>query len=65
MAMASKGHRKSVTARIPTDVYEILQRERHDSGVGSLSQYVADLLASHAGRTDLVRELDLKALPII
>lgn len=63
MAMASKGRRTSVTSRIPTDVYEILEEARRDAGVGSLSQYIADLLANYTGRTDLIRELDSKVLP--
>lgn len=62
MAMASKGDRRFLAARIPGEVYSILENQRRDAGVGSLSQYVADLLASHAGRPDLVRELDSKAL---
>lgn len=62
MAMASKGSRKMVTSRVPTDVYEILEGQRRAAGVGSVSQYVADLLAVYAGRTDLIRELDTKAL---
>lgn len=63
MAMASKGRRTSITSRIPTDVYEILEDRRRDAGVGSLSQYIADLLANYTGRTDLIRELDSKVLP--
>lgn len=30
----------------------------------SVSQYVADLLAAHAGHPELVRELDKEALPL-
>lgn len=63
MAMTSKGPRTTVTSRVPTDVYEILERRRVEAGVGSLSQFIADLLASYSGRTDLIRELDSKALP--
>lgn len=63
MAMASKGERKRITSRIPTDVYEILEQRRQEAGVGSLNQYIADLLASYSGRRDLIRELDSKALP--
>lgn len=63
MAMASKGARTVVTSRVPTDVYEILERRRVEAGVGSLSQFIADLLASYSGRTDLIRELDSQALP--
>lgn len=63
MAMASKGRRTNVTSRIPTDVYEILEAARREAGVGSLSQYIADLLANYTGRTDLIRELDSKVLP--
>lgn len=63
MAMASKGERTNVTSRIPTEVYEILEARRRAAGVGSLSQYIADLMALYTGRTDLIRELDSKALP--
>ncbi|NMM91949.1 hypothetical protein B2J88_48090 [Rhodococcus sp. SRB_17] len=63
MGMASKGERRLLAARIPTEVYRILEDRRRDAGVGSLSQYVADLLASYTGRTDLIRELDSKVLP--
>lgn len=59
----SKGDRTRVISRIPTDVYEILEDRRRAAGVGSVSQYVADLLANYAGRADLIRELDGKALP--
>lgn len=63
MGMASKGPRKIVTSRVPTDVYQILEDRRRDAGVGSLSQYIADLLANYAGRTDLIRELEPNVLP--
>lgn len=63
MAMASKGARRVVTSRVPTDVYEILEAHRQAAGVGSLSQYVADLLATYTGRPDLILELDRQARP--
>lgn len=58
--MASKGPRTSITSRIPTDVYKILEERRRAEGVGSLSQYIADLLARDTGRTDLILELGQK-----
>ncbi|PZU04700.1 MAG: toxin-antitoxin system [Gordonia sp. (in: high G+C Gram-positive bacteria)] len=61
--MASKGERRRITSRIPIDVYMILEARRQDAGVDSLNQYIADLLANYAGRTDLIRELDSKVLP--
>lgn len=63
MGMASKGARTLVTSRVPNDVFEILEARRRAAGVGSVSQYIADLLAASAGRTDLMRELDEEALP--
>lgn len=57
MPMPSKGSRKQITLRIPTDLYETLERRRTDAGISSVSQYVSDLLAGYAGREDLVREL--------
>ena len=57
MAMASKGARTVVTSRLPNDVFEILEDRRIAAGVGSVSQYIADVLALYAGRADLVREL--------
>ncbi|SDC55586.1 hypothetical protein [Rhodococcus tukisamuensis] len=60
MGMPSKGPRTVVTSRVPTDVYEILEDWRIAAGVGSVSQYIADVLAMYAGRADLVRELALR-----
>lgn len=58
MGMASKGNRRFLGARIPEEVYEILEDQQRDAGVGSLSQFISDLLARYTGRPDLVRELD-------
>lgn len=63
MGRPSKGLRTAITSRIPVDVYEILEDQRRVAGVSSVSQYIADLLASYAGRADLMRELDEQALP--
>ncbi|WP_420880705.1 hypothetical protein [Rhodococcus sp. (in: high G+C Gram-positive bacteria)] len=62
MAMASKGPRTLVASRVPDDVYQILEERRLATGVGSVSQFVADLLSGYAGRADLMRELDYEAL---
>ncbi|ARE34221.1 hypothetical protein A0W34_13585 [Rhodococcus sp. BH4] len=63
MGMASKGNRRFLGARVPQEVYEILEDQQREAGVGSLSQFIADLLAGYTGRPDLIRELDKKALP--
>ncbi|MGC5163193.1 hypothetical protein C8K36_108244 [Rhodococcus sp. OK519] len=63
MTTPSKGPRTIITSRVPNDVFRILEDRRHAAGVSSVSQYIADLLASYAGRADLIRELDEKALP--
>ncbi|WP_438472806.1 hypothetical protein [Rhodococcus erythropolis] len=63
MAMASKGSRKLLTSRVPSDLYEILEENRRATGVRSLSQFVADVLADHFGRADLILELELDLLP--
>ena len=63
MGMPSKGHRRFLGARVPQEVYDILEDQRKAAGVGSLSQFIADLLAGYTGRPDLIRELDKTALP--
>ncbi|WP_092808374.1 hypothetical protein [Rhodococcus globerulus] len=63
MGMASKGERRFLGARVPEEVYDILEDQRNVAGVSSLSQFVADLLAGYTGRPDLIRELDKKTLP--
>ncbi|KZL30492.1 MULTISPECIES: ribbon-helix-helix protein, CopG family [Rhodococcus] len=63
MGMASKGSRRVITSRVPSDLYEILEQHRRAAGVRSLSQFVADVLASHFGRADLILELEPDLLP--
>lgn len=63
MAMPSKGSRTTIISRVPDDVFELLEERRRAAGVQSVSQYVADVLASYTGRSDLVRELDQTAVP--
>ncbi|RFZ07560.1 hypothetical protein DSM43518_03302 [Mycobacterium marinum] len=63
-----KGDRVLLQTRPHRRVAELVEQRRHCAGVSSLSQYIADVLAVHAGRPDLVVELghgaDLE-LPII
>jgi hypothetical protein len=62
MAMQSKGERHEFKARVPVDVdMEALSRRY---GCSSVSQYLADLACIHAGRPDLVRELNQEMMPI-
>ena len=53
-----KGDRKAYTVRPPREVVPLLDEKFAQSGVSSMAQYLADVLALHAGRPDLVRELD-------
>ena len=55
MAQPHKGDRVLVASRPPAAVYEEL-RSRAAREHLSLSQYVADVLAEHVGRRDLVRD---------
>lgn len=56
MAQVSKGDRAQVGPRLDHAVYEEV-RKRAEANKMSMSQYVADLMALHVGRPDLVREL--------
>jgi len=64
MGMASKGPRKGLTVRIPEALYDVLEDRRQAAGVSSVSQYISDLLADQAGRSDLVMELDQEVLSL-
>ncbi|MDN5758749.1 MAG: toxin-antitoxin system [Tomitella sp.] len=55
--MPSKGSRTRVLTRLPDDVLATLDRRREEAGIGSMSQYIADLLAIAAGHPQAVREL--------
>ncbi|WNF44405.1 hypothetical protein [Rhodococcus sp. SG20037] len=63
MGMASKGARTVVTARVPNEIYEILEYRRRVAGVRSVSQFISDVLAIYVGRADLIRELEPDLLP--
>lgn len=52
-----KGDRILLQSRPARDVWYAVHLAASDAGV-SVSQYVADLLARHVGRPDLMRELD-------
>lgn len=64
MPTPSKGPRREVKTRVPEDVREVLEVMAANSGASSLSQYVADLLSSLAGRPDLVREIHQEVMPM-
>lgn len=66
MAQPHKGARRLVQTRIPEEVYAELVGRARQAGT-STSQYIADSMALHAGRPDLVRELgkqDKEGLPL-
>lgn len=52
-----KGDRVLLQSRPAREVWYAVRIAASEAGV-SVSQYVADLLAQHVGRPDLVRELD-------
>lgn len=54
------GRRKPLTVRPPNDVVPLLEAKSVMSGVSSMSQHLADLVAIHTGRPDLARELGTK-----
>ncbi|MFF0546856.1 toxin-antitoxin system [Nocardia thailandica] len=62
MAQVNKGKRELVGARLAKDVYEELARAAEAHNI-SMSQYVADVMALHFGRDDLVLELDRPRRP--
>ena len=67
MPAHSKGARKAYTVRPPIEVAPLIEEKFAQSGVSSIGQYMADLLALHVGRPDLVRELgkvDKEVLPL-
>ncbi|WP_262490919.1 hypothetical protein [Mycobacterium simiae] len=60
-----KGDRALLQTRPFDAVLDLVVRRQHATGVKALSQYVADVLAIHVGREDLVAELRLKqGLPL-
>lgn len=56
----SKGDRVEIKCRAMAPVYDEIKRRAADRGL-SISQYAADVLAQHVGRSDLVRELICEA----
>lgn len=53
MAQPHKGERRLVASRVPEDVYEELIGLANEAGT-SVSQFIADRMAIHVGRPDLV-----------
>ncbi len=62
MAQPHKGDRDQVAARLAHPVYVAVKSAAAQRGM-PISQYVADVLAAHVGRPDLVRQLDQEVLP--
>jgi hypothetical protein len=52
-----KGDRVLLQTRPHRTVWEKIHEQTREAGVSSVSQYVADVLAMHIGRPDLVVEL--------
>ncbi|MEV0344031.1 toxin-antitoxin system [Nocardia sp. NPDC050713] len=59
MAQRPKGKRAQVGPRLALEVFEEVQKRAAANGM-SISQYVADVMAIHVGRRDLVLELGTK-----
>ncbi len=59
----NKGDRAQIMARPDRAVYDIVRHEAAARGI-PMGQYVADVLAIHVGRPELVRELDKEVLPL-
>jgi hypothetical protein len=55
-----KGDRVLLQTRPHREVWEAIHTEARKAGASSVSQYVADVLALHLGREDLVVELGRK-----
>lgn len=58
MPMPSKGKRKPVTVRIPSELMPMLEERQNSAGVKSMGQYLADIIAIMNGREDLALELN-------
>lgn len=58
-----KGDRAPIYTRPDRVVYEYVKRNAAALGI-PMGQYVADVLAVHAGHPDLVRELNKEGLPL-
>ncbi|HWF71630.1 MAG TPA: toxin-antitoxin system [Mycobacterium sp.] len=58
-----KGDRAQIATRADRIVYDFIKRESAERGI-PMGQYVADVLAIHAGHPELVRELDKEVMPL-
>ena len=61
MAQPHKGERRLVGTRLARDVHDEVQRRAAEAGT-SMSQYVADVMAAHVGRTHEIRDIPADAL---
>jgi hypothetical protein len=57
------GPRHVVTTRLPEAVREAVDAAAAERGIDR-STYLADVIAAHVGRPDLVRHLDKEVLPL-
>ena len=53
MAQPHKGDRELTQSRLARPVYDEVKKRAHDQGI-SISQYIADVMALHVDRPDLV-----------
>lgn len=60
-----KGDRVLLQTRPHPEVARLVEARQRNSGVSSLSQYIADVLALHAGRPELAIELATGEQPLI
>lgn len=64
MAQPHKGDRVVTVTRLAKPVWDEVQAAAANQGI-SISQFVADVVAAHMGRDDLVRDLGLReVLPL-
>jgi len=64
MAQPNKGDRVVTVTRLARPVWSDVHKAASERGM-SISQYIADVLAAHIGRDDLVRDLgDREVLPL-
>lgn len=60
-----KGDRVLLQTRPHPEVAQLIEIRQRNAGVSSLSQYIADVLAIHAGRPELSVELGNRETPLI
>ncbi|MEU4345608.1 hypothetical protein AB0H00_30880 [Nocardia sp. NPDC023852] len=64
MAQRAKGSRQQIGPRLALEVFEEIRQLAEDNDM-SIAQYVADVMALHVGREDLVLELGKPRKPTV